>query len=44
LQKWFLSILRFLQSHSVLKDGECTNMHSRLLAGKCLSDLLFTGD
>jgi hypothetical protein len=44
LQKWFLSILAFLQPLSVLKDVECTDMHSGLLAGKCLSDLLFPVD
>jgi hypothetical protein len=44
LQKWFLSFLGFLQPQSILKDVECTDMHSRLMAGNYSSDLLFAVD
>jgi hypothetical protein len=39
-QKWLLAFLKVLQSPSILKDVECTDMHSGLLAGKYLSDYL----
>jgi hypothetical protein len=37
LQKWSLSLLKVKQPQSVLKDVECTDMYSGLLAGKYLS-------